>query len=210
MQLTHPLSRTIVPIPQQRLARKTRAERPSTSCQDKHNQRPLQASVSAFQGRSSRLPPSLGSSPRPGQPKSQLQLKKEGASQHRSTIDGAAATMAAGGGRPGGAARAALRVRQRAVPRAAAGHDLCSRARVRAGQLHLRELLRPWPRLPLRRRLLRARDGADRERHGRAPAPPGGLPRPRGAPRRPERRACGRGLQGPRMSSVSSRSLPRR
>ena len=112
--------------------------------------------------------------------------------------------MAAGGGRPGGAARAALRVRQRAVPRAAAGHDLCSRARVRPGQLHVRELLRPWSRLPLRRRLLRARDGADRERHGRAPAPPGGLPRPRGAPRRPERRACGRGLQGPRMSSVSS------
>ena len=135
---------------------------------------------------------------------------KEGASQHRSTIDGAAATMAAGGGRPGGAARAALRVRQRAVPRAAAGHDLCSRARVRAGQLHVRELLRPWSRLPLRRRLLRARDGADRERHGRAPAPPGGLPRPRGAPRRPERRARGRGLQGPRMSSESSRSLPRR
>ena len=108
--------------------------------------------------------------------------------------------MAAGGGRPGGAARAALRVRQRAVPRAAAEHDLCGRARVRAGQLHVRELLRPRSKLPLRRRRHRARDGADRERHGRAPPRPGGLPRPRGAARRPERRASRRGLQRPRVA----------
>ena len=82
MQLTHPLSRTMVPIPQQRLARKTRKERPSTSCQDKHNQRSEQTSVSAFQGHSSRLPPSLGSTPRPGQPKSPSERGRKPAPQH--------------------------------------------------------------------------------------------------------------------------------
>ena len=85
-KLTHPLSRTIVPIPLSAIGvkpvKKINTIHAKAGAGSARSKRSKLSSPDAFQGHSSRLPPSLGSTPRPGQPKSQLQLKEEGAS-HR-------------------------------------------------------------------------------------------------------------------------------